>query len=125
MQDLNALYRREPALYQADFDPAGFEWIDCNDHEASTIALVRRAANPADWLLAVLNWTPVARTTYRVGVPEAGYYAELLNSDAGLYAGSNVGNEGGRHTDPVAAHGHAQSLLLTIPPLGAVILKKT
>jgi 1,4-alpha-glucan branching enzyme len=123
VQDLNALYRGEPALYQADFDPAGFEWIDCNDHEGSTISLIRRAADPADWVMAVLNWTPVARTGYRLGVPEAGYYAERLNSDAGLYAGSNVGNEGGRHTEPIAAHGHAQSLLLTVPPLAAVILK--
>ena len=68
MQDVNALYRREPALYQVDFDAAGFEWIDCNDHESSTIALMRRAEDRADWVLAVLNWTPVTRRNYRVGV---------------------------------------------------------
>ena len=124
VQDLNALYKREPALHQVDFEAAGFEWIDCSDHESSTISLVRRAADPGDWLLAVLNWTPIARPDYRVGVPEPGFYAELLNSDAERYAGSNVGNEGGRATDPVAAHGHGQSLRLTIPPLGAVILKR-
>ena len=124
VQDLNALYLREPALYQLDFEPGGFEWIDCNDHESSTIALVRRASDPSDWVLAVLNWTPVARSNYRVGVPEPGYYAELLNSDAGLYGGSNTGNEGGRSSEPIAAHGHGQSLLLTIPPLAAVVLKK-
>jgi 1,4-alpha-glucan branching enzyme len=123
VQDLNALYKREPALYQQDFEPAGFEWIDCNDHESSTISLIRRAADPGDWLLAVLNWTPVARTDYRVGVPEPGFYTELLNSDADLYAGSNVGNEGGRQTEPVPSHGHQQSLRLTVPPLGALILK--
>jgi 1,4-alpha-glucan branching enzyme len=71
----------------------------------------------------VLNWTPIVRHDYRVGVPEPGYYAELLNSDADVYAGSNTGNQGGRETEPVAAHGHPQSLLLTLPPLGAIVLK--
>jgi 1,4-alpha-glucan branching enzyme len=67
----------------------------------------------------------VPREGYRLGVPAPGYYAELLNSDAGIYFGGNVGNEGGRHTEPVPAHGHAQSLVLTLPPLGAVVLKLT
>jgi len=125
VQDLNALYRREPALYQLDFDPAGFEWIDCNDHETSTISLIRRAADRDDWVVAILNWTPVPREGYRVGVPEPGYYAEILNSDADVYGGSNVGNEGGRETEPIAAHGHAQSLFLTVPPLAALVLKRT
>ncbi|HEX5069856.1 MAG TPA: 1,4-alpha-glucan branching protein GlgB [Vicinamibacterales bacterium] len=125
VQDLNRLYRREPALHEIDFEPPGFEWIDCNDHEASVISLVRRAADPADWLLAVFNWTPVGRQGYRVGVPIAGHYAELLNSDAAIYGGSNAGNEGGRDTEPIAAHGHDQSLNLTLPPLGALIFKLT
>jgi 1,4-alpha-glucan branching enzyme len=123
VRDLNATYRREPALHEVDFDAAGFEWIDCNDHEASVIALIRRAADRDDWIVAVLNWTPIVRHDYRVGVPEPGYYAELLNSDADVYAGSNTGNQGGRETEPVAAHGHPQSLLLTLPPLGAIVLK--
>ncbi len=125
VQDVNALYRREPALHQVDFEPRGFEWIDCSDHEASVIALIRRATDRNDWLLAALNWTPVAREGYRVGVPEPGYYAELLNSDAEIYGGSNAGNQGGRHAEPVPAHGHPQSLLLTLPPLGAVVFKRT
>ena len=124
VEDLNRLYRGQPAMYQRDFDAAGFEWIDCNDHEASVISLIRRAADPADWLVAVLNWTPIARHSYRVGVPEPGYYTELLNSDSERYGGSNVGNEGGLPTDDIPSHGHKHSLNLTLPPLGAVILKK-
>ena len=124
VQDLNALYQREPALHQLDFEPAGFEWIDCNDHESSVIALIRRAADQDDWIVAVLNWTPIARHGYLVGVPEAGYYAELLNSDAEVYAGSNMGNQGGKEAEAVPAHGRPYSLNLTLPPLSAVVLKK-
>jgi 1,4-alpha-glucan branching enzyme len=122
--DLNRLYASEPALYEVDFDASGFEWIDCNDHEASVISLIRRARDPADWIVAVLNWTPVVRPGYRIGVPAPGFYEELLNSDAWPYAGSNVGNQGGVGTEPVPAHGHAQSLLLTLPPLSGLVLKR-
>ncbi len=123
VEDLNHLYRREPALYEVDFEPSGFEWIDCNDHEASVISLIRRARNPDDWVAVVLNWTPIIRHDYRIGVPEPGYYREILNSDAWPYAGSNVGNQGGADTEPIPAHGHAQSLRLTLPPLAALFLK--
>jgi len=123
VQDLNHLYRSEPALYELDFEPAGFEWIDCNDHEASVISLIRRAADPEDWIVAVVNWTPIIRKDYRVGVPVAGHYAELLNSDAAIYGGSNVGNEGGRDTDASPAHGRPYSLTLTLPPLAALFFK--
>ncbi len=122
--DLNRLYRDEPALHQVDFDASGFEWIDCHDHESSIISLIRRASDPEDWVAAVFNWTPLTRSGYRVGVPDPGYYAELLNSDASLYGGGNVGNQGGLATEPVPAHGHAQSLNLTVPPLGGLILKR-
>jgi 1,4-alpha-glucan branching enzyme len=125
VQDLNGLYQREPALYQLDFEPGGFEWIDCNDHESSVISLIRRAADQSDWIVGVLNWTPIARQGYRVGVPEPGYYAELLNSDAEVYAGSNMGNQGGLEADAVPSHGRPYSLNLTLPPLSAVILKLT
>jgi 1,4-alpha-glucan branching enzyme len=124
MEDLNRHYRQEHALHQQDFAAAGFEWIDCNDHESSVISLIRRATDQDDFVVAVLNWTPIARHGYRVGVPEPGYYTELLNSDATVYGGSNVGNEGGRHAEDVPAHGHAQSLSLTLPPLAGIILKK-
>jgi 1,4-alpha-glucan branching enzyme len=124
VEDLNALYRAQPALYEVDFSPPGFEWIDCNDNESSVISLIRRAADPGDWVVVVLNWTPIVRQGYRVGVPEAGYYAEILNSDASVYGGSNVGNEGGLSTEPVAAHGHLHSLNLTLPPLAAIVLRR-
>ena len=108
-----------------DFEAAGFEWIDCNDHESSVISLIRRA--PRSRRLgrsSSLNWTPIVRDDYRVGVPEAGYYEELLNSDARVYGGSNVGNQGGVTSEPIPAHGRAQSLKLTLPPLAGVVLKK-
>ena len=124
VKDLNHLYQGEASLHQRDFDGSGFEWIDCNDYESSVISLIRHAADPADWLIAVLNWTPVARHDYRIGVPEAGYYAELLNSDAEYYGGSNAGNQGGVNTEDVASHARPYSLNLTVPPLGAVILKR-
>jgi 1,4-alpha-glucan branching enzyme len=124
VQDLNHLYRREPALHEVDFVPAGFEWIDCNDHEASVISLIRRAADANDWVIAIFNWTPIAREGYRVGVPVAGHYAELLNSDAAIYGGGNVGNQGGVASEPIAAHGFEQSIRLTVPPLGCLLLKR-
>jgi 1,4-alpha-glucan branching enzyme len=125
VQALNRMYVAEPAFYEIDFEPEGFEWIDCNDYESSVISLIRRGRNRQDWVVVVLNWTPIVREGYRVGVPEAGYYREVLNSDASYYAGGNVGNQGGVSTTPVAAHGRPQSLTLTLPPLGGLILKLT
>jgi 1,4-alpha-glucan branching enzyme len=121
--DLNRLYRSESALYEVDFEPHGFEWIDCNDHESSVISLIRRGHDQDDWVVAVLNWTPVVRRGYRIGVPSAGYYRELLNSDAALYGGSNIGNGGGLDADAVPSHAHPYSLNLTLPPLGGLVLK--
>jgi 1,4-alpha-glucan branching enzyme len=124
VQALNRLYVAEPALYEVDFESAGFEWIDCNDNESSVISLIRRGRNPREWMVVVLNWTPIIRAGYRVGVPEAGYYREVLNSDASFYGGGNVGNQGGTSTVPIAAHGRPHSLTLTLPPLGGLILKR-
>ena len=121
--DLNRLYRAEPSLYELDFEPRGFEWIDCNDNESSVVSLIRRGRDAGEWVVAVLNWTPVVRRGYRIGVPAAGFYRELLNSDAAVYGGSNVGNSGGLATDAIAAHGHHFSLNLTLPPLGGLVLK--
>jgi 1,4-alpha-glucan branching enzyme len=123
VSDLNHLYQAEPALHQVDFEPAGFSWIDCNDFEASVISFIRRARNPDDFVVVVLNWTPVVRREYRVGVPAPGFYREVLNSDAGIYGGSNVGNAGGVPAELIAAHGHAQSVSLTLPPLSGLILR--
>ncbi len=122
-RDLNHFYRTQPALWQQDFDPAGFEWIEANDAEQSVYTYLRYAADRSDFLVVALNFTPVPRHDYRVGVPRPGFYRELLNSDAGVYGGGNVGNLGGKSTDPVPWHRWPQSLSLTIPPLGMVVLK--
>jgi 1,4-alpha-glucan branching enzyme len=124
VQDLNATYRAEPALHQVDFDLAGFRWIDCNDNENSVVSMVRYARDRHDFVVMVFNFTPMPRNDYRIGVPEAGWYAERLNSDAELYGGGNLGNGGGAATEPIVAHGFDQSLRLIIPPLGCLLLKK-
>jgi 1,4-alpha-glucan branching enzyme len=123
VKDLNALYRREPALHQVDFDPAGFQWIDCNDHENSVVSFLRRARDTRDFIVVILNFTPVLRRGYVVGVPEAGLYRELVNSDAAIYGGSNQGNSGAAMSVPVPAHGHAHRLELLLPPLSCLVLK--
>jgi 1,4-alpha-glucan branching enzyme len=123
VQDLNATYRREPALHQLDHDPAGFQWIDANDAENSVFSFVRRAADEHELLVVVLNMTPVPRAGYRIGVPFAGTYVEILNSDAELYGGSNLGNAGAVQSEPLEAHGHPQSLRLLLPPLSCVLLR--
>ncbi len=124
VQDLNWHYRAQPALHQADFQPGGFRWIDCNDNENSVVSIVRHARDRDDFVVMVFNFTPVARDGYRIGVPAAGSYAELLNSDSALYGGSNVGNAGGVQSEPIAANGFDQSLRLTVPPLGCLLLKR-
>jgi 1,4-alpha-glucan branching enzyme len=122
VRDLNALYAREPSLYEQDFDGAGFEWIDANDGERSVLSFLRRPrAGPP--MLAVCNFTPVPRTNYSVGVPGGGYWRELLNSDAAIYGGSGIGNLGGVEAAPISAHGRSHSLAATLPPLGMVLLK--
>jgi 1,4-alpha-glucan branching enzyme len=123
VRDLLATYRREPALHQLDHEPGGFEWIDCSDNENSVLSLLRRARDPRDYVIMVVNFTPVPRLNYRIGVPEGGVYYELLNSDAAVYGGSNVGNAGVIHADPEPAHNRPMSLCLTIPPLGCLLLK--
>jgi 1,4-alpha-glucan branching enzyme len=124
------VYRDRSSLWDADYDPAGFAWIDCNDHENSIIALMRKASpqalrpsNPEEFVIAVVNFTPITRYGYRVGVPAGGEYLELLNSDADVYGGSNVGNQGRVVASRTPSHGHAFSLSLTVPPLGFVLLK--
>src|SRR5436190_9521153 len=123
VQDLNRIYRSERALFEVDFDGSGFQWIDCNDSENSVVSFIRRAKNPAEYLVAIVNFTPVPRDGYLVGVPTAGAYLEMLNSDAGIYGGSNIGNGGAIFSEPLAAHGYEQSLRLTLPPLGFLLLK--
>ena len=121
--DLNQLYRREPALWRIDFDPAGFEWIDFQDSENSIIVFMRKTMNPADTLLFVCNFTPQYHQTYRIGVPYPGFYREILNSDSGIYGGTNKGNLGGLAADARPWHSHGYSLSLQVPPLATLVLK--
>jgi 1,4-alpha-glucan branching enzyme len=123
MEQLNRLYQREPAMHVLDNNPAGFEWVDCNDSVTSTISLLRKSENAKDTILVVCNFTPVPRIGYRVGIPHGGYWRELLNSDASDYGGSGMGNLGGAMAESEAAHGRPFSLRLTLPPLGALFLK--
>ena len=123
MRDLNALYRAEPALWENDFSHTGFEWIDFHDVEQSVLSFVRRSEDGDHVLLFVLNFTPMPRQAYHVGVPRAGKWREVLNSDADVYGGSNVGNQGVVETAALAAHGRDQSLPLTLPPLGILVLR--
>ncbi len=121
--DLNRLYAAERALHQVDFDWHGFEWVDCNDADSGVLSFLRRAKDPADFLVIVANFTPVVRNNYRVGVPEAGHYQEILNTDAAIYGGSNAGNLGGATAEPIPWLGRSHSLNLRLPPLGVLILK--
>ncbi|MDF0553981.1 1,4-alpha-glucan branching enzyme [Kamptonema sp. UHCC 0994] len=121
--DLNHLYRSEPALYEQDFSQEGFEWIDCSDNRHSVVAFVRRSKDGEEFLVAVCNFTPQPHSHYRVGVPVAGFYTELFNSDAREYGGSNMGNLGGKWTDEWWFHNKSFSLDLCLPPLGVLVLK--
>jgi len=121
--DLNRLYVGEPALHEVDFDWHGFEWLDCHDADNSVLSFIRRGKNPNDFLVVVLNFTPVVRYNYRIGVPEMGFYREILNTDAASYGGSNVGNAGGVPAEGVAWLDRPYSLRLTLPPLAALYLK--
>jgi 1,4-alpha-glucan branching enzyme len=124
VQDLNWHYAAEPALYERDFTPDGFSWIDCNDNENSIVSMARFARDRRECIVLVFNFTPVPREGYRVGVPVPGRYAEILNSDSEIYGGSNVGNLGGVETVPIASHGFDQSVTLSVPPLGCLYLKR-
>jgi 1,4-alpha-glucan branching enzyme len=120
LEDLGALYRRSSCLWRLDHDPEGFAWIDCNDCDNSVFVYTRRAAE--DLLVIVLNMTPVPRNDYRIGVPRPGRWHTLINTDDPGYGGSGYPAPAQRDTEPVSWHGHPQSLRLTLPPLGALIL---
>ena len=121
VRDLNFLYMRTPALFELDSDPAGFEWLACDDADASVIAFLRKPAESGRAVAVICNFTPVPRHDYHIGVPTVGYWAEALNSDAAEYGGSGMGNLGGVATVPMPSHGHSQSLRLTLPPLSTLI----
>ena len=119
LRELNSLYKAHPALYEIDFNYTGFEWIDFRDVENSIISFLRRASD-GRFIIFVCNFTPVPRTSYRIGASSPGFYREILNSDSSLFGGSNMGNAGGLSSDPVAIHGRPQSISITIPPLAVV-----
>lgn len=121
--DLNRLHREEPSLHQRDFAADGFQWIQCDDWQNSVFAFVRWSAEQEECVIAILNFTPVVRENYRVGIPRRGFFREIFNSDAAIYSGSNVGNEGGMYSVETPSHGFEQSVELTLPPLAMVLLK--
>jgi 1,4-alpha-glucan branching enzyme len=120
--DLNRTLRAQPALHERDFEPAGFEWVEGNDAGNSVLAFLRRDATGRE-ILVVLNFTPVPRSNYRVGVSRPGRWREILNSDAETYGGSGMGNWGEVETTPVPYHGRFHSVLLTLPPLAVLFLE--
>jgi 1,4-alpha-glucan branching enzyme len=124
MRDLNGFYRNEPALYERDFTPEGWRWIDADDSENSVLTYMRLGRDTAAPLLIACNFTPVPRRGYRVGVPHQGHWRELLNSNAAIYGGTDEGNFGGRDSEEVPTHGYDHSLLLDLPPLAMVVFKR-
>jgi 1,4-alpha-glucan branching enzyme len=120
--DLNRLHGSVPALHELDCDPAGFEWIDTADAESSVISFLRRSRS-GEPVLCAFNFTPIPRASYRIGVPQAGRWEEILNTDAADYGGSGMGNLGGRDAEASPLHGRPCSVELVVPPLGAVFLR--
>jgi 1,4-alpha-glucan branching enzyme len=120
LRDLNALYRRTPALHEIDFEPAGFEWIAWDDRDNSIFSWIRRDRS-GGFVICVANMTPVVRQDYRIGVPEPGRYEELLNTDAARYGGSGLHNPAAE-AEALGSHGRDHSLRLTLPALATLIL---
>jgi 1,4-alpha-glucan branching enzyme len=123
VRELNRVYREQPALYEVDFEYTGFEWIDMSDVEQSVISFIRRGEKRSEFLVIVCNFTPTPRLGYEVGVPEPGYYKEILNSDAAQFGGSNMGNAGGVTASDQPRHHRPCSIRITLPPLGVVVFK--
>ena len=123
VRDLNALYRREPALHVFDVDPRGFEWIEAADAEGGVLAFLRRGPGPADVVAAVLNLTPTPHERYRLALPSGGAWQELLNGDAELYGGSGMGNLGAVQAEPLPWHGRSHSATIVLPPLACLFLR--
>ena len=123
--ELNAFYKKEPALYEKDFDREGFEWIDCSDTENSVISFIRRGFDYNNFVVVVCNFTPKTHFHYRIGVPESGFYKEIFNSDNLEYGGSNKGNHKGEWSKHWLVHNYHNSLELCIPPLSVIVLKKS
>jgi 1,4-alpha-glucan branching enzyme len=122
VRDLNRVYVGEPALWEVDFEPAGFRWIEPNDAAGNVLAFARCSREGERVLVCVCNLSPVPRHGYRLGLPRPGRWIELVNSDSSFYGGSNVGNEGGVVTEQTPWHDLPQSTVVTLPPLSTVWL---
>ena len=122
ISELNRLYRELPALHDLDFDAGGFEWIDCHDASQSVLSYLRWARDGA-FVAVILNFTPVLRENYRIGLPRPGNYREIINSDSEFFGGGNLGNAGLVASEPLEWMGQAHSVELTLPPLGALVLQ--
>jgi 1,4-alpha-glucan branching enzyme len=120
IRDLNRIYRTEPALWEADHQSAGFQWIDANNTDENVIAFMRIAPSSGRRLICACNFSPVVRTGYRIGVPATGLYREIMNSDSSRYGGSNQGNAGAVPAEQLPWHGLPHSLSLTLPPLATL-----
>ncbi len=125
VQELNLLYRHEPALHISDFEQQGYEWVDFSDQDNSVVSYLRQDPAEQEHFLIACNFTPLPRHNYRLGVPAGGFWQEVLNSDGQEYWGSGQGNFGGLWASPVPCHGRFHSLSLTLPPLALVIFKRT
>ncbi|MCB1903971.1 MAG: alpha amylase C-terminal domain-containing protein, partial [Gammaproteobacteria bacterium] len=122
VSQLNRHYREIPALHELDFEGGGFEWIDCHDASQSVLSYLRWARD-GSYVVVALNFTPVPRLNYRIGVPKTGVLREIFNSDSAFYDGSNMGNQGNVRSEPIGWMGQDQSVVLTLPPLGMLILQ--
>ena len=121
MGDLNRLYRTHSALHRFDFDPQGFEWLDCDNTDQSTLAYLRKSEN--ETIIVAFNFTPVIRKDYRIGVPLSGQYEEMFNSDSSYYEGSNLGNSHPINSDDIQLMGRPYSISVTLPPLAGVVIR--
>jgi 1,4-alpha-glucan branching enzyme len=124
VQHLNFVYKTEPALWELDDTHEGFEWIDFHDADNSVVAFMRKSRG-GDVVIFAVNATPLVRQGYRLGVPGAGFYREIINTDAETYGGSNVGNMGGFEAEDFPWQGRTHSLMISLPPLATVAFKRT
>jgi 1,4-alpha-glucan branching enzyme len=121
--DLNSLYRSERALHYAENTPASFEWIDLHDGEKNVLSFLRKGASTQERIAVVINFSPVPRSSYRIGIPVKGFWKEVFNSDAKQYGGTGRGNFGGAESVPIPLHGRPYSLTIDLPPLAAVFFR--
>jgi 1,4-alpha-glucan branching enzyme len=123
VSELNRLYKAQPAFWESDYDEEGFYWLDCSDSLHSVLSFVRQTRDAKNRFLIVLHLTPELRTNYRIGLPAAGRWTEVLNSDSANYGGSNSGNMGGKVAEPRESHGHAYSAEFALPPMSVSVFQ--